>query len=132
MHWYPAAEFPQAICNLFRPWWNEQSFPFASVSRPCKQTVNHDEIMLRKLLIKFHRGVPTYFYVPKHFLEVVTSTTQRQVIKNVLIHQLDVRVTKLDCSIVISEVKVKNHQKTETFANNDLETVFFQLSSVTF
>lgn len=126
MHWYPATEFPLVICSLFRPWWSVQSSPFALVYLPCRRTTGIAKILIKKISCLrfqwFH--YTTHFNITKHLFQVVTATTQCQMVENVLVHQFNVRVSQFDCSIVVS-----NENK---IMSKNMNNIFHQFARTTF
>lgn len=59
---------------------------------------------------------PWYLHVAEHFVQIVAAATERQMVQDVLVHELNVGIAQLDRSIVVS-VKCENGGKHNTKKN---------------
>lgn len=80
------------MCKVFHSLW-------------CSAHANKLEMKRKLSLLVVLIVLKPYFNVSKHLFKVVRPTTQCQVIKNVLIHQLDIWISEFDCPIVVSIYK---------------------------
>lgn len=64
---------------------------------------NCNETWLNDIAHACRSAFETHFDVAKHLLEVMAAASERKMVEDVLIHQLDVRISQLDGAIVVSE-----------------------------